>query len=365
MAKQSYLGIDLGATSIKVVELANDAGRAKLVTYGFTARKSYSLQENFLDDPERAVSLIKEVCKKAKTTTTKTVAALPVASVFSSIVSIPTIEEKDMVSAVRWEAKKIIPMPIEKMILDWKVLEKVGEGSKGQEGAVIQPPASVNLTTGKEKTRQILLTAADRDLVQKHVDIFKQAGLTLASLETEAFALVRSLVGNDKSSVMIVDIGAEATNLSIVDQGIPYINRSIDLGGESITKRISEVLGVGLDQAEELKYDLGASQKKGSYNLSVPFQEFLTALINEINYCFTLYQSQKLEESKNIEKIILSGGTSLLANLVDHLAKELKIRVFVGDPWARVIYPEDLKPVLNQIGPQFAIAVGLAMREIS
>lgn len=355
--QKSYLGIDLGATSIKIVELKEEAGRPRLLTYGYTEQAAGYPEKEFTDTPERSVGLIKQVCAKARTISKQAVAALPSASVFSSVINIPAVPGKDLAAAVQWEAKKIIPLPLEEMILDWKVLTQEGEN-----GAT---PATEPVAPTAVKTTQVLLTAAAKTMVKKYLDIFKGAGLSLVSLETETFALIRSLIGIDKSTAVLVDMGAASTTISIVDNGVPYLNRSLNIGGLTITKEISASLGIDINQAEQMKYDVGmAGAGVGQGGVPKIVERGLSMLLNEIKYCSNIYQSQEGIKGRRIEKIVLTGGGSLMPNFADYLSTALNTRVFIGNPWARVVYPEELKPILDQVGPKFSVAIGLAMREL-
>lgn len=353
---KSYLGIDLGTSSIKVVELESEKGRPKLVTYGFSEQSTDIVKSDAQDVQRKIIAALKTITRKANTTTTKAIAALPSFAVFSSIISLPSMSKKDLVAAVRWEAKKFVPMPLEEMILDWKILNTEDKEKKGEE------EKKSNLPEKKAKNYQILLTAAPKNLVKRYVDIFKQVGLQLVSLETEAFALERSLIGNDKTAIMVVDIGAIACDISVIVEGIPILNRSIDIGGNTITKAIANSLNVDLERAEQFKRDSGISAggtAQGQIPRTIEF--IISSVVNEIKYVLNLYQNQR---EKNIEKVILAGGSSFLPNLPNYLERILNLKVFIGDPWARVIYPVDLKPVLEELGPRFAVAIGLAMREI-
>lgn len=375
----SYLGIDFDSNSIKVVELKNEGGRPRLVTYGFIDKEVEKIKGNTDEGSIATAQLVKQVCRKAKISSNKAITALPAYSVFSSILNLPAMSRKDMASAVKWEAKKVIPLPIDEMILDWKLLEdfdaeavedqkanKLGEGvrkigsnvvpkGKKKKFLRISPKAQKNYS-------KVLLTAAPKDLVKKHIDIFKSAGLNLLSLDTEAFALIRSLVGNDKTTMMMVDIGSVVTNISIVHNSIPVLNRSIEVGGLTITKAIANSLNITLDRAEQFKYDIGMSQDRlGQGSVPKTIETTLTPIIDELRYSLNLYKNK---DNANIEKVILTGGSSMLLNLPEYLSKALDLRVFLGDPWARVIYPEELKPVLDEIGPRFSVAIGLAMRDI-
>jgi len=335
----SCLGIDIGTFSIKVVELKKEGAKAKLLTYGF----SESLQGLAQADTKRVAKVVNQICQKAGVVSKSAVAALPTFSVFSSIINLSGVGKKDITPAVHWEAKKVIPLPLEEMILDWK---KVKED---------------NNSRSKDNVK-VLLTGAPRSLVKKYIEIFKNAQINLLSLETETFSLVRSLLGNDKSTNMIVEMGANTTDISIIDQSIPMLNRSIDIGGLTITKTISSSLDISLERAEQLKYDLGISSFETQDNV-VPktIAEAISPIVNEIKYALSLFQSKN---NKKVEKLILSGGSALLINFSNYLSKILDLNVVVGNPWSRVSYPVDLKPILDEIGPHMSIAIGLALREI-
>ena len=343
-SKESYVGIDIGSSSIKIVELKKEGGKARLLTYGFS--------ENPLDldkmNNQEIADVINEIYKKSDIVSRQTVSALSTFSVFSSIISLVGLgkKEKDIDSAVQWEAKKVIPLPLEEIILDWK---KINNSKKNEK-------------TIKEKDIKVLLTGAPKILVKKYVEIFKLAKINLLSLETETFALIRSLLGNDKSTVMIVEIGASTSNVTIVKESIPLLSRSVDVGGVTITGAISNNLNIGKERAEQFKYDMGIGTTD-SQEESIPktIIETISPIVNEIKYTIDTFQNKS---DNKVEKIILTGGSALLSNLPGYLSKLLNLNVIIGDPWHRVSYPVDLEPSLKELGPRLAIAIGLAMREI-
>lgn len=368
---EHYLGVDISSANIKAVELKNERGRARLITYGFVEQSTDLVKASSEEMQKQVISLLQAVLDKAKTTTKKTVAALPNYSVFSSIMSLPQMSQKDLAQAVQWEAKKIVPLPIDEMIIDWKVLP---EGSKPPSPSSLPPSSAPKVPAQpegeappqkrdeKQGNSRILLTAAPKNLVERYVALFRQAGLELTGLETESFALERSLVGNDPNPIMIVDIGALTSNIIVAEKGIPLLNRSVDVGGASITKMISGSLGVDMMRAEQFKRDIGFTSQ-GDGGILKTIESSINPIINELKYCFDLYRSQ--EGIGHVAKIILTGGSSFLPGLSDYLSRLLSIKVFVGDPWARVIYPTELRPALEELGPRFSVAIGLAMREIS
>lgn len=346
--KHSYLGVDLGMSGLKLVELLNEKGRARLVTYAYADYPDVKTERSYTENTRAAGELLKRMVEKARATTKRTIGALPISSVFSSIISVPAASDKELKEAINWQAKKLIPMPLEEISLDSKVIEGVQAGEE------------------KKKVSSVLLTGAPSSLVSKYVEILTIAGLEPLALETEAFAQIRSLVGKDRSTVMIVDIGALRTNLTMVERGIPFLSRSIATGGVAITTTIAQTLGIPFEQAEGMKRDIKTMQAFAPTGDIIPIlQTLLKPVIDEIKYSFNLYQGQtEAGVQKRIDKIIVTGGSALLPRLPEFLTQIMNVNTYLGDPWARVVYPEDLRPVLEEIGSRFAVAVGCAMRDI-
>lgn len=364
--KQSYLGIDIGAGGLKLVELQNEKGRARLFTYAFTERDPDAQPVNLVDNAKETAELLRKMAQKAKVSTMRAVGGLPVASVFSSVINVPKGTEKEMQEAIQWQAKKLIPVPLEEMVLDSKVI-----GGKDERPAKKPAKDQGKDDKGKQKkdekkTAQVLITGASKSMVQKYLNVFKQAGLELVSLETETFALIRSLIGKDKATSMIVDIGSVRTNIVIVENGIPYVTRSLDMGGVTLTRAMSRTLSMDLKNAEQMKTDIkSVSTLYPGEGLPKIFETSIAPMVTELQYSMNLYAGQgENGQGKAVEKIILSGGTAGLPALAGHLERQLNTKTYVGDPWARVVYPDELRPVLDEIGPRYAVGVGLAMRDI-
>lgn len=369
---ERYLGVDIANSAVKVVELENVKGRPKLITYGYLEQQNAILTSNTPEARASIVEALNRIQKEARTTTKNCIAALPSYTVFTSVIHVPEMPKKELAAAVQWEAKKFVPMPIEEMILDWKILQE-NETSSGysannpnepQQMKELGEQGTAKIKSKEKKFLKILLTAAPKDLVQRYLEVFQEAKLNLVSLETESFALERSLIGNDKSPIILIDVGAVATTISVVVDSVPLINRSIDIGGRTITKAIANSLNIDMDRAEQFKRDFGLAHTGNAGGDQIPKRiEFMVqAVVDEVKYVLNLYQSQG---GTQVEKIVLAGGSAWLPNFTQYLSSVLGYKVFIGDPWARVMYPMDLQPVLQQVGPRLAVATGLAMREIS
>ncbi len=376
----SFLGIDIGTDSIKLVELESVAGRPRLVTYGMVEIESSIAGSG--DSPDAAVDnqkiaeTLAALLKKTGARSRSAVAALPNFSVFSSVISLPKLGDKQLAEAVQWEAKKFVPMPIENVVLDWKILNEetreAGAGDlSGQEKAAQEAQkltvaqADQNSNLAKCKTiAQILLTAAPRHLVERYVAVFKLAGISLLSLETESFALARCLVGNEAGAILIADVGALTTDVTVVKKGVPVFSRSINVGGGTVTRAIADSMGIATERAEQFKRDTGMARSSSAAGaasgVAKVIQQSFSPVISEMKY--TLEREQ--HAGAPIEKILLTGGSAFLSSLDSHISESLGVKVFIANPWARVSYPKDLGGVLDQIAPRMGVAVGLAMREI-
>lgn len=371
----SYLGIDLGMGGPKIVELRNNKGRAQLLTYGFAEEICETSTENYFANTDRIATIIKKICDKASATSKQVVASLPTHMVFDSVITLPAMPAKELKSSIEAEAQKLIARPLDEMVLYWNIINQNDNETESIDGKISDDKDII--ASKKTKYLKILLTAAPKKMINKYIEIFHKAGLKLLSLETAAFALTRSLVGMDKLQILIADIGAQTTEIIILNNGLPVFSRGIDLGSAKITAVLAEKLKIDIEEAEQLKFDFNNNISNQSAEIINILEKNLTPITNEIKYSINLYfnrlsldqgigaGAEQLLDQKIIEKIILTGGGSLLGGLNDFIKKELQIRSFIGNPWARIIYPQDLKPLLDEIGPKFSIAAGLAMREIN
>ncbi|MBU0613808.1 pilus assembly protein PilM [Patescibacteria group bacterium] len=364
------LGVDIGAGGIKVVEIIPESGRPRLATYGYSTMKEPENTGNaIIDDAKRGANILSQIIKNSGMKSMKANASLPSHSVFHAIITIPQPkdEKADVKSMIETQVKKLLPLPIENMILDSTIIDKhlmpqVKKEEKKNPDQLAEKPTIKEFAAEKQQQYvRVLVSGAPKDLVQKYVALFKVAKIELVALETEAFALIRSLVGKDKARIMIVDIGFERTNITIVHDGIPFLHRSIKAGGEIVTEMISKQMGISLKEAEQAKLDLAFSKQD-----SIPqvLKDSMAPILHEIRYSLELYAQQNFHDNNTVEKIILTGGSAHLPYIDPYLTENLNISVYLGDPWARVSTPSGLRPVLDEIGPRFSVSLGLAMKGI-
>jgi len=295
---------------------------------------------------------IKKLCLACRVKTKKVAVSLPVSSVFHAIVTLPVVKkEEETRSMIRSEVKKFIPWSLEEMALDYQFLEK---------------------PTKEATTQKILVNAVPNKMISFYTKVFLRTGLKLEALEPESSALARSLIGRDQSVNMIVDIGAERTNFFIIENSVPIIHQSIDYGGHKIDSILKNNFGVQEDElVEQFKKDLfynlnrqGQTLPESLESQANMFKPVIEPILKEIEVNLEIYLRQAGNAQKKPQKVILTGGTGFLPFLKEAIADKFKVKCYVGDPWARIIFQQSLKPVLHEIGPQMSVAIGLALRNM-
>jgi type IV pilus assembly protein PilM len=363
----SFLGVDIGASGVKVVEFGVKGGRPTLLTYGYAELPDAQAGESLFDQPKLAGELVARVCKEAGVKSKEAMSALPSSYVFSTLFSLPRVKDpKKRQALVDAEVSKLAPLPLSEMILQTTFLddEKKAKVSKNKKDKTEKSDAP---KVEPKKQFRALATGAAKTFIQKYIEIFKVAKLNLQAIDTESLALVRSLIGKDRGAIMLIDIGSKRTNMVIVEKGIPFVSRSINIGGDAVTTLLMKQLDLPEADAERVKRDLGTgaySESGLAGGLPKLLESLALPLVNEIRYAFSLYSKMRLADIKKVEKIILTGGSSHLPRIPEYLAETLNMNVYRGDPWARVVYPEELTSVLEEIGPRMSVAIGLAMRDL-
>ncbi len=342
------MGIDIGTSGIKIVELVPEGGKIRLVTYGY-ADVVVGGDGSVLsvDDPKKIASIIQAIVKESGMKAVKAVASLPASSVFHAIISIPSpkSDKDDLKPIIEAQVAKLLPLPIAEMIIDSHLIDKDLVSNEAE----------------SSRSVRVQVTAAPKALVEKYIAIFQAAKIELVSLETEVFALMRALIGKDSAKTMIVDVGGERTNIVIAERGVPYVTRGIRSGGNAVTLALSNALSLGLPEAETAKKDLSLGPDAA---MPPVIALAISPLLHEVKYAVDMNMQEDTEHPKLVNKVILTGGSAQLKGLSVAMTGVLNINVYVGDPWARVATPPAARAMLDEIGSRLAVAIGLAMRVI-
>lgn len=345
---KSHLGVDIGTSNIKIAQLKPQDGKFVLETYGLV---NVSYQITNKDNPQaisQTAQTLKTLMRKAGVTTNKVVASLPNSSVFTSVIEMPRIPESELKSAIEFEAKKYVPLPLEEVALSWSVLDPKKE-------KITRDTNLGSLKNGGENKTKVLLTAVPTTVIDNYVKVFEEAGLEPQALEIEALALIRSVVGTDSDLNLVIDIGAKSTTINLVDEGYLRISKNLNVGGDTVTTSIAQSLSVNFSRAEQFKKDFGLSSQ--GQQIPQVMRPILDIIKNEAQQLIGLVESR----GERVSKVVLSGGGSKLPHLTEYFSI-LGKPVTLANPWSQISYPPKLKPVIEPLGLNLAIALGLSMR---
>lgn len=350
--EETVLGIDIGSSSIKVVQLAKKHGRAILQTYGELALGPYANLEvgrSAQLSQEQLVTAIKDIVREAKVTTKTAGMALPLSSSLLSFIQVPMMDEKQLAQTVPLEARKYVPVPITEVSLDWMILPK-------QEG---EYTTDTGLEKKTEEKLDVVVVAIHNDRLAQIRTIATNSALDVGFFELELFSTVRSLVEYSLSTEMVIDFGAGTTKLYMVEQGMVRAAHTITKGSQDITLAISKAMDVAIPEAERLKRTVGLDQSPERAQLRDVIMLTLDYIFYEANRVMLNYQKKY---NKNVIRAVLTGGGSLMNGLIEVAQKNLETEVIVGNPFARVNAPAYLTPILTNAGPSFSVAIGVALR---
>jgi type IV pilus assembly protein PilM len=335
-----FIGIDIGTATLKAVQITE----GKLAAFAqFPAPPGATI---YSDDKEALKSLsgaLGQLLREGRFVSRNVVSALPESQVFTQVVAFPKMSPKEIASVVQNEAQQYVPLSLAEATLDYEIL-----------GASEDNPNEMD----------VLLVAAPRALSQRFVKVFRQSKLNILSLETESTALYRSVIGSvGGSAVGILSIGAKTTDLSIFAQNTLRFTRSIPTGGEALTRALAQSLGMELEHAQEYFRSYGLLEDPRTGGKVVEAIKPLFGIINdEVKKSLDFYSSR---HKQAVRRVVLVGGVANLPGIVVYLAQELGVEVARGSPWEGINIPREFsRKKLDSIAPSFAVAVGLALKEL-
>jgi type IV pilus assembly protein PilM len=340
---QKMLGIDIGTASIKIVEISRWGQGKTLENYGqiqsaslykepfrSVERGSYLLSNYFVSRAIRAV------LDEAKIKTTATIFAIPDFSTFCVSFELPPMTEKEIPEAVYYAAPQYIPLPITETTLDWKLIG----GIPGD----------------KKSPLKILLVAILNETIQDYQTVAQMAGLEIYAVESEVFGLSRVFASDQKKCSCIIDIGVQSTTLNIVDAGKLRKSYSFNFAGSQLTFAIAAALGMGNAEAEDIKIKQGLLNAQE--NVAKTLYLLIDPLVLEVK---KFLQDFYLQTGKDVDEIMLTGGTSNLPGLKEYFSEVLNKKVIIPNCFSDLLHPPILTEGLEEMSPGFSVAVGAAL----
>jgi len=354
--ESSVLGVDIGPSSIKVVQLKKKGGKAILETYGELVLGPYAGTESGRSTTLGADKLseaLKDLLKESNTTTLDAGMSIPIGSSMITFIKLPTTDERQLAEMVPIEARKYIPVAISEVSIDyWPIPKDETTVSEFQNGEKVD--------TNKKET-EVLLVVIHNDAINKNKEIQKAVGLTNPFSEIEIFSCMRSVLDPGIAPQIIIDFGSSSTKAFIVERGVLRSSHIINRGSQDITLSISKAMSISFDEAEKIKRTNGILSSTKDNGISEVSSATVDYILAEIGRVIMGYYKKS---GKRIDKILLTGGGSLLKGLKERASLAFETPVEIADPFSKVEYPAFLEDVLKNTGPEFSVAIGLAIRKL-
>jgi type IV pilus assembly protein PilM len=334
-----FFGLDIGSTAVRLVELRGGSPRA-LVKYAYVPLEgTVSLSES-KTDLEKLSQTIAQLVKQAGVNTRNVAVGIPSSRVFTTVADVERLPMAELAKAIPYQADALIPTPLAESKIDWALL---GDSPS-------------------DKTKQeILLTSVPNKYVEERLDMLESIGLNVIAFEPDNLAMARALTApGDNAPQLLLDVGRRATDLVVVLNGAPHLTRSIPTGVEAIIRSAVQNLNIDEKQAEQFVFKFGLSKEKLEGQVYQAISSTVDLLTTEIEKSIKFFQT-RYSETK-IDRIIVTGGASVMPEFPLYLANKFGINVEIGNAWRNVSFSKDRQNELLTISNQFGVAVGLAER---
>jgi type IV pilus assembly protein PilM len=338
---QPIFGFDLGTRTAKMIQLKPNGKKMDVLGYGYAMFPEDAIVEGIIVDPQIIVKSLAPLMKKmtyGEITAKRVATALPVAKVFTRVLELPPMNPADLGQAVRLEAEQYIPVPLPDLYIDYEIVE-----------------------TGPERN-EVLMVAAPRAIVDSYIKLFELMNLEVALVESSMAAATRAIMSSMQLSkpTLMADIGSTSIDLSVHDK-VLRLTDTIAMGGDTLTAQLVKDLGVGREQANEIKFKFGLGpsglQPKVVASLGAP----LNKMSAEMRRVIKFYQDRGAQKRK-IEGIIVGGGSASMPGFLEYMAAQINIPVVVANPWGGLDL-RHLEKVSEFDAPMYTTAIGLARLE--
>ncbi len=354
LSKKEVLGIDIGSKVIKILQLKISGGKISVINFAEYDMGLHNVKEKSPEEKKQAyIDALKKLISSKKFTTKNAAISVSGSSVIVRFVRFPKMSESDLEKTLQFEAEPHIPFDIQEIQMDTHIIGDVEDAAQTK--------------------METVLVAGKKDIVQERIEIIERAGFRPVIVDVDAFTMENAyeLIHKEALSetVLLVNIGASITNISIVENGISKVVRDLYTAGDSFTSAIQENMQNSIEETEELKkrYGLLGGKAEEGKDVSVQIYNILYPVVKELNSelqrSIDYFIGQKTSADVKVEKVILSGGTANLKGLPELISSELKIPVEIFRPLEHVD-TSSLKGDIDVTSPSLAVATGLAIRKI-
>lgn len=360
------VGVDIGTSRVKLVELTRRGDDVELTRAAIELAPPGAIRDGQIVAPDLVAEVIRRGLARGRIKPGEVVAAIAGQGVVVRHVKFPRMPEEELREAIRWEGQQYIPIPIEEAVVDFDIIDGYSDANEAE--------------------MEVMLVAAPRKLVDSHVEAIELAGLTPIAIDVQPFTVLRALryeprgsraSGNVGLATAYIDIGAGTTDILIAQGERLRFTRIVPLGGNTFTNAIAEKLGIGFEEAEEIKIEKGKVCVDGYGEPCVDEQEQMVSdaiagvaadVAMDIRRSLDYHDLQLEGRSQDagVTRVVLTGGASVMKGLDIYLENELGLATVMGDPLQSIAVNTRLsnKEELSKLGPMLAVGIGLALREV-
>jgi len=346
LRSKSVIGLDIGSSSVKAIEVVPRGNGFELLHLGVAALPHDAIVEGAFLNASAIADAIREAIAKSGSRAKHAAAAVSGHSVIVKKITVPAMTAAELEESIRWEAEQYIPFDVNEVNLDFEILQ-AGDA---------------------ERPMEVLLVAAKKDLIDDYVNLIGEAGLTPSVIDVAGFAVENAFEANYGASdevIAIVNIGAQNSTINVLAGGVPAFTRDVATGGNQYTAEIQRAMSVGFDEAERIKIG-----ERGPESQDVVPQEVEQAmravtnnLVGEIARSLDFFAATAAD--MRIQRVYLAGGSSRVSGLEAAFKERTGLEVELMNPLAKMLPSNRFDAdFLDQVGPSLSVGIGLAMRRV-
>ncbi len=342
--KKIFIGMDIGSSSVKVVQLKDNNGSYQLLNVGIFHLPPEAIVDNTLMDSAAIAAAIKNLVASLGIKTKDVVCSISGNSVIIRKIVLPTMLQEELEDQILFEAEQYIPFDINDVNMDFQILSPDSSD-----------PSKMN----------VLLVASKKDIINDYVSLFGEAGMNLSVVDVDSFAVQNAFEANHEFApediLALVNIGASIMNINVIKDGITLFSRDVQMGGNLYTEEIQKQIGISREEAESAKLLAPGATNNQLNNVILKVNETIT---QEIRRSLDFYNSTA--NDGRISGLFISGGCSKVYRLIDTISEKIGLPTEKLNPFAKIKYNEkDFDPeYLQEIAQFMAVPVGLAIRRV-
>lgn len=337
----SFFGLDIGTTAIRLVELRGGGAVRSLVKYAYVPVDSKLVLSDSQADVQKVGQIIRDLVSQANVGSKNVAVNLPSNKVFTTVIDFDKLPAAELGKAIKYQADSIIPTPLAESKLEWAA---IGDSPK--------EPGKL----------EVLVSSVPNSFVEKRLDLLESIGLNVIAFEPDNLALPRALIAPGTTAPqLIIDIGHISTDIMIVMNDVPRLTRSIPVGMDALVRSAQQNLNVDEKQATQFVSKFGVSKEKLEGQVYQAIIGTVDGLISDIDKSIKFFQARY--PGTAIDRMIVTGGASIVPELPLHLANKFGVNVEIGNAWRNVAFAANRQSELLAVSNQFGVAVGLAERK--